>query len=68
MDAITCPWCAAADGLEPVRMHDDGTEYLCPKCGMRHTRRPENPAVAFAFFPGDIYAASRTNVPTIRLD
>lgn len=67
-DTIICPWCGTAEGLEPVRMHDDGTEYICPECRMRHTRRPENPATAFALFPGDIYAAFRPNVPTILLD
>ena len=55
-----CPWCEF--GIAAFRrMHDDGTEYRCPNCGMCHTRK-EGSEDAFAFFPPDIDRAFTNDV------
>jgi hypothetical protein len=63
MADLGCPWCAfAGGGFLPTRTHDDGTEYRCPSCSWRHTRKEEGPDGAYVFFPGDIYAAFSDDV------
>lgn len=51
-----CPHCNKGN-CQPARVHGTSTEYDCPKCGKKHTRRTDSDDT-FLFFPGDIEAAA----------
>ncbi len=55
MQESECPECGTRIG-QPSRCHDDGNEFRCPCCGMRHVRK-EGDLTFYAFFPRDIEAA-----------
>jgi hypothetical protein len=54
-EVFPCPWCEGG-WCARGRIHDDGTEYRCLKCGRGHTRKQERADEVFFFFPGDIAA------------
>ena len=57
-----CTYCAQIiDQPKLTRLHDDGAEYECPRCGLRHVRREGVEDAVFFFFPGDIAAARRAD-------
>jgi hypothetical protein len=60
-----CPWCGQTVRFRLTRRRPGATELECPECGRRHTRRPDEPGAAFAFFPEDISAAVVEDVPPL---
>ncbi len=66
LSASWCPWCARTiDRPKLTRLHDDGAEYECPDCGRRHVRRQGVEDAVFLFFPADIAAATRQDIPPL---
>jgi len=60
-----CPWCAQTiEQPRLTRWHDDGCEYQCPECGQHHTRKEGDEGI-YAFFPGDIAAMTREEIPPL---
>src|SRR5207245_6859947 len=53
--ATTCPHCDhdMTPAPKPVRLHDRVCEFLCPKCGGRHSRVAGDPRALFCPGHGD---------------
>ncbi len=55
-----CPWCERIiDNPRLARLHDDGAEYACTYCDLRHVRMEGEDDSVYIFFPADIAAVFR---------